>query len=261
MARIRRRNGISDEPNFIAGLARGLQIILAFDAERQKMTLSDISKIVDLPRATVRRSLYTLGVLGYVENDGRLFRLSPNILKLASAYLLSNSVATVLQPACERICGEVEEMCSAAVLDDQDVVIIARASPPRATALGIGVGFRIPAAAGALGRTLLASLPDADIELFVSRLKPVRHTPQTIIDKRAIKKAIFDARKQGYAYADQEVEVGYRSIAVPLLAYDGKTVAALHIGALAERVTTKKMLAEFLPVLQREAALLKTQLI
>ncbi|AOR81347.1 IclR family transcriptional regulator domain-containing protein [Novosphingobium resinovorum] len=237
----------SESPDFLGALARGLSVITAFDAQHHQMTLSDIAKIVDLPRATVRRALFTLGHLGYVENEGRLFRLSPGILRLASAYLQSNSLSAVLQPACERICKLAQETCSAAVLDDQDVVIVARASPRRATAMGIGMGYRIPAASGALGRTLLAALPDDQLSEFIERLKPVRYTPQTIIDKRGIRRSILEARKHGYAYSDQEVEVGYRSIAVPLLAYDGRTAAALHIGALADSTPTKKMLNEFLP--------------
>ncbi len=120
-------------PDYLELLARGLRVINAFDRDRREMTLSDVAKFVDLPRASVRRTLHTLIQLGYVESNERLFRLTPRILMLASAYLLSNPIVDVLQPAAERISGQVKEACSAAVLDGSDVVTIAHASPHRSS--------------------------------------------------------------------------------------------------------------------------------
>src|SRR6185436_9621961 len=99
-------------PEFLEALARGLRVIEAFGRDRRQLTLSDAAKAVDLPRASVRRTLSTLVQLGYAETDGRLFRLTPRILSLASSYLLSNPVSEILQPAVERISAEVKEACS-----------------------------------------------------------------------------------------------------------------------------------------------------
>ncbi|HYX03949.1 MAG TPA: helix-turn-helix domain-containing protein, partial [Reyranella sp.] len=90
--------------DFSEALARGLSVINAFDNQRRQMSLSDVARTVDLPRATVRRALATLVSLGYLEAEGRLFRPTPRVLKLAIAYLSSDPVAGILQPVCERIC-------------------------------------------------------------------------------------------------------------------------------------------------------------
>src|SRR5271154_371919 len=96
-------------PEFLEALARGLRIIQAFNRDPRQLTLSNIAELVDLPRASVRRTLHTLVQLGFAETDGRSFRLTPRILTLASAYLLSNSISDILQPAVERLTLETGE--------------------------------------------------------------------------------------------------------------------------------------------------------
>ena len=150
-------------PDYLESLARGLRVIQAFDRDRRELTLSDAARLVDLPRASVRRTLHTLVQLGYVEADERLFRLTPRILTLASAYLLSNPIVDVLQPAVEQISQQVKEACSAAVLDGDDVVMIAHASPHRMINVSAQIGLRLPAAASSLGRVLLAAQDDKEL--------------------------------------------------------------------------------------------------
>lgn len=137
-----RRAQRPDSANFSEALARGLSVITAFDDQRRRMTLSDVARVVDLPRATVRRALATLVGLGYLEAEGRLFRLTPRILKLAAAYLSSNTVSSILQPVCERLSQQVGASCSVAVLDGDEAVMIARAVPARPPAMGLGSTLR-----------------------------------------------------------------------------------------------------------------------
>jgi IclR family pca regulon transcriptional regulator len=247
--------------DFSEALARGVNIITAFDAQRRQMTLSDVARATDLPRATARRALYTLAALGYVETEGRLFRLTPKILQLATAYLSSNPVSTILQPICERISDAVDASCSVAVLDGDEVVMIARAAPMRPSSVGQGIGYRLPAFCSALGRALLSALPDDRLDAFLERLQPVRATAQTTVDKTEIKRAILDVRVRGFALVDQEAEVGIRSIAVPLRRFDDRTVAAMSIIVQVERTSTETMLSDYAPLLRREAAEVKSQLI
>ena len=102
-------------PTYVEALARGLRVLEAFGRDRRQLTLSDAARAVDLPRASVRRTLHTLVQLGYAETDGRMFRLTPRVLTLAGSYLLSNPLSEILQPAVERISAEVKEACSTAV--------------------------------------------------------------------------------------------------------------------------------------------------
>src|SRR5215472_9435818 len=170
-------------PEFLEALARGLHIVQVFNSERRQLTLSDIAKLVDLPRASVRRTLNTLIHLGFAETDGRVFRLRPRILTLASAYLMSNAISDILQPAVERMAREVGEACSAAVLDGDDVIMIAHASPNRVVNVSAQIGFRLPAVSSSLGRVLLAALEDRELDRFLRRIEPERLTSATVVDR------------------------------------------------------------------------------
>jgi IclR family pca regulon transcriptional regulator len=248
-------------PDFLEALARGLRVLEVFNQDRRQLTLSDIAKLVDLPRASVRRTLHTLVQLGYAEMDDRLFRLMPRVLMLARAFLLSNAVADILQPAVERLSEEVNELCSAAVLDGEDIMMIAHASPKRIIPVSAQVGFRLPAVQTALGRVLLATLADRQLDDFLSQVHPKKLTKSSTVDRSELRKAILKAREDGYALVDQEVEVGFRSIAVPLRRLDGRPIAALNIGANSERIPLKAMHGQFFPKLHALAKELQQQMI
>jgi IclR family pca regulon transcriptional regulator len=246
---------------FLEALARGLRVIESFNGDRRQLTLSDIAKLVDLPRASVRRTLHTLVALGYAEMNDRLFRLTPRVLALARSYLQSNAVSAIVQPALERLSEDVGESCSAAVLDGEDITMIAHASPKRIIPVSDQIGFRLPAFATSLGRILLAALDDRALESFLARLRPRKVTKFTVTDKAELRRIILNVRKSGYALADQEVELGFRSIAIPLKKSDGRTVAALNIGVHSERAPLKAMHGRFFARLQDLAVELQQQLI
>jgi IclR family transcriptional regulator, pca regulon regulatory protein len=248
-------------PEFLEALARGLRVIEAFNQNNKRLTLSDLAKHVDLPRASVRRTLYTLVKLGYAERDDRLFRLTPRVLTLASAYLSSNSISEILQPALDALSEDVQQSCSAAVLDGDDVMMIAHASPKRVIPVSAQIGFRLPAVATALGRVLLAGLDDKSLDRFLARAQPRKLTKFTVTDKSDLRKLIAKARTDGYALADQEAELGFRSMAVPLKRLDGKIIASLNIGVHSEHMPLKSMHAHFFPKLRDLADRLQTQLI
>ena len=164
--------------DFSEALFRGLQIITAFGPSTQSMTLSDVARQVDLPRATVRRSLLTLAHLGYVKEEGRLFSLTPQVLQLAAAYLGASHASTILQPCCERLAAEYGDTFSVAVLDGESAVMIAYATPRRMYMDAPGIGLRLPAYCSAVGRVLLAALPDLQRESFLEQIAtPGGHAP------------------------------------------------------------------------------------
>jgi len=248
-------------PDFLEALARGLSVLAAFSGERPQMTLSDVARAVDLPRATVRRALYTMEQLGYLESDGRLFRLAPRVLRLAGAYLGSAGNAAALQTACDRLCREFDEACSAATLDGDMVVMVAHASPSRFLSSAPGVGFRIPAFCAALGRVLLAGLDAPGREQYFHGLQPQALTAKTETDPAALRRLVAKAGGDGFALSDQEAELGFRSLAVPVRRFDGRVVAALNIGVRIERATPKQMRDGFLPALQAAAQDLREQVV
>jgi len=264
MARLRPQDAERHQaagPDFLEALARGLAVLQAFGAERRQMTLAEVSRVVDLPRATVRRALLTLAQLGHLETDGRLFRLTPRVLRLAAGYLGGNGVSTILQPRCERLSLALGEPCSAAVLDGEEIVFIAYGQPTRMLSVTTMVGWRLPAFCTALGRVLLAGMPDPELDAFFAALRPVAVTPQTDLDPAANHARVLEARRMGFALVDQEAEVGFRSIAVPLRRYDGRVVAALNVGMQMERGSAAMLHDTVLPLLRAEAAEISAQLV
>lgn len=241
-------------PDFSEALARGLHVLTLFNAENRAIPLSDLARAADLPRATVRRVMLTLVHLGYVQAEGRLFRLTPRVLRLAAAYLTSNAVSTLLQPACDRIMQRVGESCTAAVLEGPDVVMIARALPAQLVPAGVGIGYRLPAYCSALGRVLLSGLAPAALDAYLSAVPLTALTGRTVIDPRTITARVRAAADDGFCFVDEEAEYGFRSVAVPLRTFDGRLVAALNIGARIERADAATLCGPYLQVLREEAA-------
>ncbi len=232
-----------------------------FNETRRSQTLSEVAAAVGLPRATARRALLTLVALGYVASEGRQFQLTPGVLRLASAYLTANAVSVLLQPACDRLARTVGASSTAAVLERDEVVMIARALPSQLVPLGVGVGFRLPAYCSALGRVLLAALPAAALDAYLQRTALLPVTPFTLTEPAALRDAIHLVAIQGYSFVDQEAEHGFRSIAIPLRRFDGAVIAALNIGARVEQADIASMTGRALGLLHQEAAGLTGHLI
>jgi IclR family pca regulon transcriptional regulator len=225
------------------------------------MTLSDLAKAADLPRATARRILFTLERAGFVASDGKLFSVTPRVLELAAAYLSSNHVVSVLQPALDKLSSDAQEISSMAILDGNDVVFIARASPTRIFSAGIDIGYRLPAFCTSVGRILLSRLSNDELvsALGAMDLKPL--TPFTVTDRKRLLEAIIADRERGYSLVDREAEPGFRSISVPVRRYDGTIIAAINMGAHVDRVSTEEMIERFLPRLRDTAASVKSMLV
>jgi IclR family pca regulon transcriptional regulator len=247
--------------DFVESLDRGLRVLEVFGGSRQPMTLSDLAKAAGLARATARLILFTLEHAGFVATDGKLFRLTPRVLVLASSYLASNHVVSVLQPALDKLSAEAQEISSMAILDGNDVVFIARASPTRIFSSGLDIGYRLPAFCTSVGRMLLSRLPDEELAAALDKMDLVQLTPFTVTDKKKLKKAIIADRAQGYSLVDREAEPGFRSISVPVRRYDGAIVAAINMGAHVDRVSSAEMVERFLPRLREAAASVKSMLV
>ena len=238
----------------VESLARGLSVLKAFDDQHAQLTLSDVARIVSLPRASVRRSLLTLQTLGYVEGDGRLFSLSPQVLTLARAYLASSPVPRVAQGFLENVSESLGESCSLSILHGNEVIYIARSTRKRIGSLHRDVGAHLPAHCTSMGRVLMAALPDAELDAFLVGATLQSFTPYTVTDKGELRAIIEKVRRNGYSLLDQELEIDLRSIAVPVQNASGRVIAAMNVSAQASRTPKKQLAERFLPAL-RDAAM------
>lgn len=242
------------DPNYMTSLERGLAVLQAFSQERRVLTTSQVSQRTGIPRAAVRRCLYTLAKLGFVaEEDNRLFSLRPRVLKLGHAYLATTPMAHAAQPVLRHISSTLNESSSVAILDGDEILYIARASTSRIMSIDLHIGSRLPAYCTSMGRVLLADFSADALEAYLERTKLVQYTPRTIISREGLRDTLDSVRHNGYALVDQELEIGLRSIAVPIYGSDGRAVAALNVGVQAARVSTAEMESRVLPVLREGA--------
>lgn len=243
----------SGDPNFVLSLARGLKVLESFEGRTEGLTVSELARVSGLSRAAVRRILLTLAHLGYAEYTGRSYRLKTRVLKLGFSYLSSTSLPSIAQPVLEHLTETLHESSSLSVLDGDQIVYLARSATKRVMSVGLSVGSRLPAYCTSMGRILLAALPEAELEAFLTRAELKQLTPKTVTNKAVLAEIIRRIRADGFALTDEELELGLRSIAVPIRTRQNRIVAAINVGVHAARVSTAEMVHRFLPQLRDSA--------
>ncbi|MFV5998162.1 IclR family transcriptional regulator domain-containing protein [Streptomyces sp. NPDC056231] len=245
---------------FLQSLARGLDVLCAFGSLDGPARLADLARLTGLPRATARRSLITLRHLGYVQEDADGFRALPRVLELGYARLSGLTLAGIATPHLAELVDRVHESASLAVLDDDEIRYVARVASTRIMHIDITVGTRLPAYATSMGRVLLAALPDDQREARLARVTPEALTPRTVATPEALAKAVAATARLGYAWVEQELEEGLRSIAAPVTNGGGQVVAAVNVALHAGRATGEESLATLLPHLLETAARISADL-
>ena len=246
--------------DFVQSLERGLLVIRAFDAEHRQLGLSEVARISGLTRAAARRFLLTLETLGYVTFSEGRFSLTPRVLELGYAYLSSLTLPEVAQPHMEALVAQVNESSSISVLDDTDVVYVARVPTRRIMSITLSVGTRLPAYATSMGRVLLAALPDAELTELLERTELRPLSSHTITDVVSLRAALDRVRRQGWAAVDQELEEGLRSLAVPIHDASGVVIAALNVSVHASRGSMTSLRREVLPLARVAARAIEADL-
>lgn len=242
------------DPNFMTSLARGLAVIQAFSQTKRQLTISQVSNKTGFSRAAVRRCLYTLSKLGFAgSEDNRHFHLRPRVLTLGHSYISSMPLAVAAQPVLEHVSQALRESCSIATLDGPEIVYIARANVTRIMSIDLGVGSRLPAFCTSMGRVLLADLTAERLEELLAKFEFKRYTDRTVAGAERLRHILRMVQRNGYSLVDQELEYGLRSLAVPVRNPTGKVVAALNVGAHAQRISQQDLLTRFLPNLKAAA--------
>jgi IclR family pca regulon transcriptional regulator len=216
---------------YVQSLARGLSVITAFDADHPEMPLTEVAERTGLSRATTRRFLLTLVELGFVRTDGRQFALTPHVLRLGTAYLSGLGLPQIAQPHLERLSAELAESTSAAVLDGHEIVYVARVATRRIMSVGITVGTRFPAYATSMGRVLLAALPARELDGYFATVELTALADRSLHREADLRAELDRVRAQGWAFVDQELEHGLRSVAAPVVDVDGRAIAAVNVSA------------------------------
>lgn len=247
--------GVPEKPSdsYVQSFARGLSVIRAFDASHPAQTLTEIAQASGLTRAGARRILLTLVGLGYVQNDGRLFRLTPKILDLGFAYLTSMPFWNLAEPVMESLSQSVHESCSISVLDGTEIVYVLRVPARKIMTINLSIGSRLPAYCSSMGRVLLSGLDAGELDRVLRASDLQARTRRTVTDIDALKALIADIRTRGWAQNDQELEEGLVSLAAPIRNRAGHVIAAINISGQANRTSAQEMVEQFLPPLLEAA--------
>ena len=250
------------DPNYMASLARGLEVMRGFSREKRHMSIAQLAHKTGIPRASVRRCLYTLAQLGYVASeDGRNYSLRPKVLGLGHAYLSSTPMVVTAQPFLDRVSEAANESCSLATLDGEDILYLARSVTSRIISVTLNVGSRLPAHCTSIGYVLLANLPAKELDAFLAKAELKAYTERTVTSPDKLREQLEQVRQQDYAIADRLMEIQVRSIAVPVRNAAGKVVAGMNVIVEAGRVSLRDMRTLYLPHLQAAAGELGSQLI
>lgn len=237
----------------VASLMRGVQVIRAFSRARPQLTLTEVAQHAGLNRAAARRFLLTLVHEGYAEVDGRHFRLRPKVLELGFSAFSSLSFADIAEPPMAALSLELGETCLAAILDGDLSVYVARASAQRVVSVDLDVGSTLPAFTMSTGRVLLAGLSDDELDRWLARFRPQAYTSHTVTSKAQLRADVLEVREKGWSIVDQEYEIGFRSLSVPIRDQGGRVAAALNVCCPSPRVSLETMQERFLPATQRTA--------
>ena len=245
---------VPSRPEHLESLERGLRVLALFGTDGvHQFTMAEVAERLDITRASAMRVLGTLESLGFIHATGRSFRLGVRVLDLGYAYLSSLGFAAVSKPIVEALVEETGETCSIGVLDEQDIVYVVRVEARRIVRIDLSVGSRLPAYINSMGRLLLGTLVDDELDAYLSKLQPTAVTSRTVTDRKELKQRILAPRRTGWCYIDGEVEARVAGLSVPLRDRESRAMAALNITVMNRPRSRREVEKELLPRLRQAA--------
>jgi IclR family pca regulon transcriptional regulator len=246
-----------DKRDWIAGLEKGLSLIQTFDEANSRQTATQAGLRCGLTRTAARRYLLTLLHLGYVATDGKLFWLTPRVMRLGQSYLESARLPRIVQPSLQRVAMGTQEISFVAVLDGDDIVYVARNGQNRSMNTSFALGARVPAHTTASGMLLMA-LQGADaVDVWLKKGRLRTFTSHTITDPDRLRQQMAHIRAQDWSLSEQQLDLTYRGVAVPLRDHKGNTIAALSVSMPMQFESSQQAIDRVLPLLRETAQSLR----
>jgi IclR family pca regulon transcriptional regulator len=243
--------------DLIDGLGKGLRVIEAFDDTHPRLTPSQAGERAGISRTAARRYLLSLLHFGYAESDGKLFWLTPRVLRLGQSYLDSARLPRLVQPFIQRLSMSTGETVNMSVLDGHEVVYVARSNPPRFVSVGYQVGARVPAHVVTPGVVILATWPDAALEGWLASHDFARFTAHTVTAPDTFRASVVAARSLGHWVTEQQLDMGMVGIGLALKDRKGDCHGALSMTLLAQTWNAASMTDKLLPQLREVAQALR----
>lgn len=241
--------GEQTKKEFVESLARGLEVITAFDAAHAALTIAQVAERTGLARPTAHRLLLTLEELGYVVNSSHGYMLTPKVVDLGLAYVSSRGVQRIAQPHMEALVAATDQSASLTQLSGSDIIYVVRVEVPKIISVGVTIGGRLPAIGTSMGQVLLSELEEDQLDMAISTPSLSRFTPRVVYERHEISTMLADIRKRGWSLNDEVLHYGVRSIAAPVRNGAGVVVAALGMAVHATEVTSEQLTTFHLPLL------------
>ena len=248
------------QSSYSQSLERGLAILSVFGSGRPLLGVSELGRDVGLSRSTTHRYVSTLASLGYLQQDGetKKYRLGPRVLDLGFSAINSMELREVAAPHLRELSDETGYTVNMAILDDLDIVYVERCrnaqAGQREIDLDLHVGARLPAYCTSLGKVLLAYLPARERESALGRIDFARRGPNTLTSRSSLATELATVREHGFALNNEELAYGLRSIAAPVLDYEGRAAAAINLAVHSSMISIEDLVARLSPIIRRSAA-------
>ncbi|HST56005.1 MAG TPA: IclR family transcriptional regulator [Solirubrobacteraceae bacterium] len=256
---------VSRESRFSQSLERGLAILGCFSPSRPVLGIADIAEDVGLTRSTTHRYVITLLALGYLEQGAsRKYRLGLRVTDLGMSAMNSMSLRDHAHPYLQELRKLSSYTVSLSILDGEDILYVDRARSYRRGQnlidLGLQPGSRLPAYCTAMGKLLLAHLPEEEQLKRIAVMKLTRRAPNTITSKKALLTELGRIREQSFAVNDQELSDGLHSIAAPVRSDSRDVVAAVNMAAHSSMISLPELVNALAPPLIATAARISARL-
>ncbi|MFI5036892.1 MAG: IclR family transcriptional regulator [Solirubrobacterales bacterium] len=234
------------EPRYSQSLERGLAILGCFTPKRPVLGIADIADELGMSRSTTHRYVITLVALGYLEQGAsRKYRLGLRVTDLGMSALNSTGLREHAHPYLDELRQRTSYSVSLGVLDDTDVLYVDRARSLRRgqgqNGLDLHPGSRLPAHSTAMGKLLLANLPEEDQRSVLASMKLSKRGPNTIASKKALREELDEVQEEGFAVNDEELAPGLFAIAAPVRNEAREVVAAVSLSAPSSAISLEEL--------------------
>lgn len=240
------------EPRYSQSLERGLAILRSFTPQRPVLGIADIAEELGMSRSTTHRYVITLVALGYLEQrSDRKYRLGLRVTDLGMSALNATGLSEHARPYLEELARRTSYATAIAVLDGTEMLMVDRLPSLRRgeseLQANLHAGSRLPAWCTAIGKLLLAHLPDGERQQTLRQIKLSRRGPNAVGTKRALATELAQIREEGLATDDQELARDLYAVAAPVRGSGEEVLAGVSLSAPAQAISLEEMVSALGP--------------
>ncbi len=227
----------------IGSLEKGLKILEAI-VEQGEMTVTAAAALMKINRASAHRFIATLRDLGYLRHSGRGgYEATFKLLELGMRQADKFEIRRLAKPVMRELAAEFDETVNLGILDNGQVVYLDKVESRELLRMDSGVGTSCSAHASALGKAMLAFLPEPELERQLAQLRAEAHTPHSITEPEKLKKELAKVRRQGYAVDNEELALGLYCLGAPIFDFNALPAYALSVSGPVKRMKAMKNIA------------------